>query len=69
MYRRFICLISEACYLPYVAKCIYLLTPNEYKNTPVGYAAHQLCYHNEASFFAALIRPGESYDITLKSFM
>jgi hypothetical protein len=60
MHRRYVFLISEACYLPYVAKCVYLLTPKECTNTPVYYAVHQLFYYNETSFFAALIRPGKS---------
>ena len=53
MHRRFIFPISEACYLLYLTKCVYLLAPNEYTNTPVCYAAHQLVCYNEASFFAA----------------
>jgi hypothetical protein len=60
MHRRFVFLISEACYLSYVAKCVYLLTPKECTNTPVYYAVHYLFYYNETSFFAALIRPGKS---------
>ena len=60
MHRRFVFIISEARYLPYVAKCVYLVTPKEYTNTPVYYAVHQLFYYNETSFFAALIHPGKS---------